>query len=174
MMALFYTRISRFPRTRNGPNVIGSGPWVDFIRGESESDHGSSFDGIRKELQTALTVGDVQIAADRALAMISGQACSDKGIIFKKMSPIQRLFITRYRCPKCGLLPLYRLIAGNAKRTRCGGCGELIRFRSTGKYGRIRKRIVFSMLDGNQTIIPLLRTFLSNQNLEFRRNLLYH
>lgn len=166
-MALFHPKVGARPQTGDRAEIITIAPNVVIGGRELKSKDYSSFDRNRTELRTGLDAGGVFVAADKALAKISARACLETGIDFKNTSPIQRLFITRYRCSKCGLLPLYRLIVSKAKRTRCGCCGELIRFRSTGKYGRLRKRIVISMFNGNTTIQPLLGGSPPNADLRY-------
>jgi hypothetical protein len=67
--------------------------------------------------------------------------CRDLGLSYREMSPVQRLFLTHYRCPVCKLVPLYFLDLTHRKRARCSKCGNLVSFTSSGKYGKIRKRL---------------------------------
>ena len=168
-MTLFHPKITARSQTGDRSDAVTLAPNGVLGGGELESEDVNTFNGNRTELQSALDAGAALVAADKALARISARACLETGIDFKNTSPIQRLFITRYRCSKCGLLPLYRLIVSKTKRTRCGCCGELIRFRSAGKYGRLRKRIVTAMFNGNSTIQPLLGTSLPNSDLRYCR-----
>ena len=168
MMTLFHPKITARSQTGDGSDVVRFAPNDVLGGGELESEDVNTSNGNRTELQSALDAGPAWVAADKALARISARACLETGIDFKNTSPIQRLFITRYRCSKCGLLPLYRLIVSKA-RTRCGCCGELIRFRSAGKYGSLRKRIVTSMFNGSSSIQPLLGASLPNIDLRYCR-----
>ncbi|MCI0557895.1 MAG: hypothetical protein MN733_05325, partial [Nitrososphaera sp.] len=72
-------------------------------------------------------------------------ACREEGIAFERLGPIQRLFLTHYRCPMCKLVPLYYVNVVHPKRVRCGKCGNLISFRNSGKYGKLRKKIAFTL-----------------------------
>ncbi len=82
---------------------------------------------------------------DLLLSQKAEQLCNTQGINYKGLEPIQRLFLTHYRCPMCKLLPLYYLNLAHPKRVRCGKCGNLITFTNSGKYGRMRKRIAFTL-----------------------------
>src|SRR3990170_1207939 len=72
--------------------------------------------------------------------------CERNNIEFGKLSPIQRKFVTHYRCNQCGLLPLYHLNLSHVKRVRCRKCGQLVAFKKKGKYGKLRKEIAFEFL----------------------------
>jgi hypothetical protein len=87
----------------------------------------------------------VQVSPDLLLGQKAEQLCKAEGINYKGLEPIQRLFLTHYRCPICKLLPLYHLNLAHPKRVRCGKCGNLIGFTSAGKYGRLRKKIAFML-----------------------------
>jgi DNA-directed RNA polymerase subunit RPC12/RpoP len=82
----------------------------------------------------------VQLLAEKA-----GQVCSAEGISYLKLKPIQRLFLTHYRCHKCKLLPLYCLDMAHLKHVRCRACGHQVSFTNSGKYGRLRKKIALSL-----------------------------
>lgn len=82
---------------------------------------------------------------DQVLSQKAEQQCIADGINYKGLEPIQRLFLTHYRCPMCKLLPLYYLNLAHPKRVRCGKCGNLITFTNAGKYGRLRKKIAFTI-----------------------------
>jgi len=84
-----------------------------------------------------------QASPDLLLSHKAEQLCKTEGINYKGLEPIQRLFLTHYRCPICKLLPLYHLNLAHPKRVRCSKCGNLIQFTSSGKYGRLRKKIAF-------------------------------
>jgi hypothetical protein len=87
----------------------------------------------------------IQTSPDLMLSQKAEQLCKTEGINYKQLEPIQRLFLTHYRCPICKLLPLYHLNLAHPKRVRCSKCGNLIQFTSSGKYGRLRKKIAFML-----------------------------
>lgn len=87
----------------------------------------------------------VQASPDLLLSQKAEQLCKIEGINYRGLEPIQRLFLTHYRCPICKLLPLYHLNLAHPKRVRCSKCGNLIQFTSSGKYGRLRKKIAFML-----------------------------
>jgi hypothetical protein len=68
------------------------------------------------------------------------------GMEFARLSPIQRKFLTHYRCSQCGLLPLYHVILTSPKRVRCGKCHQMMPFRRRGKYGKMRKDIAIEFM----------------------------
>lgn len=83
---------------------------------------------------------------DQVLNEMAEQLCNREGIGYRSLEPIQRLFLTHYRCPMCKLLPLYYLDITYPKRVRCGKCGHLVSFTNSGKYGRLRKKLAFMLL----------------------------
>ena len=85
------------------------------------------------------------VSPDLLLSQRAEQLCKAEGITYKGLEPIQRLFLTQYRCPICKLLPLFHLSLAHPKRVRCSKCGNLIQFTSSGKYGRLRKKIAFAL-----------------------------
>jgi len=85
------------------------------------------------------------VSPDLLLSQKAEELCKAEGITYKGLEPIQRLFLTHYRCPICKLLPLYHLNLAHPKRVRCSKCGNLIQFTSSGKYGRLRKKIAFAL-----------------------------
>lgn len=93
----------------------------------------------------AILLDGVQTSPDLLLSQKAEQLCKIEGINYKGLEPIQRLFLTHYRCPICKLLPLYNLNLAHPKRVRCSKCGNLIGFTSSGKYGRLRKKIAFML-----------------------------
>jgi len=98
------------------------------------------------ERRSAIVLLDgVLVSLDLVLSQKAEQLCKIEGINYKALEPIQRLFLTHYRCPICKLLPLYHLNLAHPKRVRCGKCGNLISFTSSGKYGRLRKKIAFML-----------------------------
>lgn len=92
-----------------------------------------------------LLLDGMQASPDLLLSQKAEQLCKVEGINYKGLEPIQRLFLTHYRCPICKLLPLYHLNLAHPKRVRCTKCGNLISFTSSGKYGRLRKKIAFML-----------------------------
>jgi len=85
------------------------------------------------------------VSPDLLLSQKTEELCKTEGITYKGLEPIQRFFLTHYRCPICKLLPLYHLNLAHPKRVRCSKCGNLIQFTSSGKYGRLRKKIAFAL-----------------------------
>lgn len=63
---------------------------------------------------------DSPASPDLQLSQKAKQLCKVEGINYKSLEPIQRLFLTHYRCPMCKLLPLYYLDLAHPKRVRCG------------------------------------------------------
>lgn len=90
-------------------------------------------------------LGGIHASPDQLLSQKAEQLCKVEGINYKGLEPIQRLFLTHYRCPICKLVPLYHLNLAHPKRVRCSKCGNLISFTSAGKYGRLRKKIAFTL-----------------------------
>ncbi|AFU59872.1 hypothetical protein Ngar_c29540 [Candidatus Nitrososphaera gargensis Ga9.2] len=93
----------------------------------------------------AMLLDGISASPDLLLSQKAEQLCMIEGINYKGLEPIQRLFLTHYRCPICKLLPLYHLNLAHPKRVRCSKCGNLIQFTSAGKYGRLRKKIAFML-----------------------------
>src|SRR5581483_10581128 len=86
------------------------------------------------------------LSPDRMLDTKAERICEEEGIDYRSLEPIQRLFLTHYRCPICKLLPLYYLNLAHPKRVRCYKCGQLICFRNGGKWGKIRKKVAFQLM----------------------------
>ena len=84
-----------------------------------------------------------QSSPDLLLSQKAEQMCKIEGINYRDLEPIQRLFLTHYRCPACKLLPLYHLNLAHPKRVRCGRCSNFVNFTNSGKYGRLRKKLAF-------------------------------
>ena len=74
--------------------------------------------------------------------------CQRYNIPFILMTPIQKKFLTHYRCCYCGLLPLFHLNLTHLTRVRCRKCGQLVTFRTRGKYGKIRKAVAVELARG--------------------------
>ena len=89
--------------------------------------------------------GQQQPSPDLLLSQKAEQICKIEGINYWDLVPIQRLFLTHYRCPTCKLLPLYHLNLAHPKHARCGRCSNLVNFTNSGKYGRLRKKIALSL-----------------------------
>jgi|ERR671924_552548 hypothetical protein len=86
-----------------------------------------------------------QPSPDLLLSQKAEQMCKIEGINYRDLVPIQRLFLTHYRCPTCKLLPLYHLNLAHPKRVRCGRCSSFVNFTNSGKYGRLRKKLAFML-----------------------------
>ena len=91
------------------------------------------------------SLGGRQLSPDLLLGQKAEQLCRSEGMDYKKLEPIQRLFLTHYRCPTCKLVPLYHLNLKHPKRVRCSKCGNLVSFNNSGKYGRLRKKIALAL-----------------------------
>lgn len=76
--------------------------------------------------------------------------CAAEGLSYLSMTPIQRLFVTHYRCFFCKMLPLYELDVSSRNRARCGRCRHLVSLTAGGKYGKIRKRLAMAMQQQQQ------------------------
>lgn len=82
---------------------------------------------------------------NRTLADSARQIAFIAGLEYDALSIIERLLLTRFRCPICGVLPLYCLDMKFLNKIRCGKCSMIVGLRnSSGKYGRIRKQIAIS------------------------------
>ena len=92
----------------------------------------------------ALLLDGMQVSLDLLLSQKAEDLCKVEGINYKGLEPIQRLFLTHYRCPIC-TLTLYRFNLAHPKRVRCTIPEDLISFTSSGKYGRLRKKIAFTL-----------------------------
>lgn len=102
-----------------------------------------------------LLLDGVQASPDHLLSQKAEQLCKAEGINYRGLEPIQRLFLTHYRCPICKLLPLYHLNLAQPKRVCCSKCGYLISFINSRKYGRLRKKIAFLLwvsLEGKKAV----------------------
>jgi hypothetical protein len=60
---------------------------------------------------------------------------------YTSLSIINRLLLSRFRCPLCGSLPIYFLDLKYLNKARCGKCSTVIGLKNTGKYGKLKKRI---------------------------------
>jgi hypothetical protein len=74
----------------------------------------------------------------------------EEGIDPTAMMPVQRTFLTRYRCTTCKVLPLYLLNLSHLNKPRCGKCGHLVTFKNAGKYGKMRKKLALMLWQANQ------------------------
>lgn len=97
------------------------------------------------ERRMGIVLDGVLVSLDLLLSQKAERLCKLEGINYKGLEPIQRLFLTHYKCPICKLLPLYHLNLAHPKRVRCGKCSNLISFTSSGKYGKLRKKIAFML-----------------------------
>lgn len=82
---------------------------------------------------------------ERLLVETARRICEKYKIAFEQLAPIQRKFITHYRCHQCRLLPLNFVDVSHFKRVRCRQCGQLVAFRNCGKYGKLRKEIAYEI-----------------------------
>jgi DNA-directed RNA polymerase subunit RPC12/RpoP len=82
---------------------------------------------------------------ERLLAMHARAICVKYNLRLEEFTPIQRKFLTHYRCGQCGLLPLYHLDLSHIKRVRCRNCKHLVAFTTKGKYGKMRKHIAIGL-----------------------------
>ena len=105
----------------------------------------SSYTEEETESGGIVLLGGIEKSPDLLLSQKAEELCKVEGIHYKGLEPIQRMFLTHYRCPICKLLPLYHLNLAHPKRVRCSKCGNLISFTSSGKYGRLRKKIAFTL-----------------------------
>jgi hypothetical protein len=86
------------------------------------------------------------VSFDRILADGTRQIAFIAGLEYDTLSITERLLLTRFRCPVCGILPLYCLDMKFLNKIRCGKCSMIVGLRnSSGKYGRIRKQIAISV-----------------------------
>jgi len=67
-------------------------------------------------------------------------ACNEQSVDYTKLTSIQKLFLTHFRCPFCYMLPLY-LLDMTTRRAKCKQCGQRITLRKSGKYGKLRASI---------------------------------
>ena len=81
---------------------------------------------------------------DRILADSARQITYLEGINYEVLSTTERLVMARYRCPACGVLPLYSLDLKHLNKARCGKCSMLVGLKNSGKYGKIRKKVAIS------------------------------
>lgn len=93
-----------------------------------------------------VSYGKERASIDGMLLTRTRAVCERNKIEFGKLSPIQRKFVTHYRCNQCGLLPLYHLNLLHVKRVRCRKCGQLVSFKRRGKYGKLRKEIALEFV----------------------------
>ena len=107
--------------------------------GFGQGSYVSEFQSIR------LSTDSEKSPRDHLLADLMQKACTSLGIPSAGMTPIQRMFATHYRCPKCKMLPLYQLDLTYSRRARCGQCGHHVALKNAGKYGKVRKQIAFML-----------------------------
>jgi hypothetical protein len=93
---------------------------------------------------------DVLRIAEGRLQRTIEALCAAEGMSYLSMTPIQRLFLTHYRCFFCKMMPLYELDLSSRNRAKCGRCRHLVSLTGGGKYGKIRKRLAMAMYDEEQ------------------------
>ncbi|MGH9879208.1 MAG: hypothetical protein ACRD5H_16380 [Nitrososphaerales archaeon] len=125
--------------------TIDNAPRASSIAGEHFlGDHGVESILHKQELiRESCSVG--RLSLDELLLKMTRVICEKYKIDLAQLSTIQRIFLTHYRCNQCGLLPLYHINLLHVKRVRCRKCGQLICFKRTGKYGKLRKDIAFEL-----------------------------
>ncbi|MEO9295570.1 MAG: hypothetical protein ABI347_08230 [Nitrososphaera sp.] len=94
-------------------------------------------------------------AEERLIERAAHVLCEEEeGFNYRAMTPIQRLFLTHYRCSFCKLLPVYNLDLSSPRKARCGKCGHLISFSGTGKYGKMRKKLALVIWQARKGVEP--------------------
>ena len=93
-------------------------------------------------------------AEERLIERAAHVLCEEEGLSYRAMTPIQRLFLTHYRCSFCKLLPVYNLDLSSSRKVRCGKCGHLISFSGTGKYGKMRKKLALVIWQAKNGVEP--------------------
>jgi hypothetical protein len=81
------------------------------------------------------------VTFDAMLSDTIRQVVSHAGIDYASLSIINRLLLSRFRCPLCGSLPIYFLDLKYLNKARCGKCSTVIGLKNSGKYGKLKKRI---------------------------------
>ena len=94
------------------------------------------------------------MAEERLIERAAHVLCEGEGLSYRAMTPIQRLFLTHYRCSFCKLLPVYNLALSSPRKARCGKCGHLISFSGTGKYGKLRKKLALVIWEARKGVEP--------------------
>jgi hypothetical protein len=92
-------------------------------------------------------------AQDTRLERNARVVCKDVGLDYNDMSPVQRLFLTHYKCPICKLVPLDQIDLKHCKKVRCGKCGHIVSFTSAGKYGKMRKKLAMFLRIGEEEYV---------------------
>lgn len=87
----------------------------------------------------------ILIDFDGLLAAIARRNAAVMGLNYESLRIKDKLLLTRFRCPLCGLLPLYLLDLKNLNRVRCGRCSLFVTLRNSGKYGKVRKKIAIDI-----------------------------
>lgn len=100
---------------------------------------------------TSFELFQISQSLEKLLLTKTKVTCDKYKIKFAQLSGIQRKFLTHFRCSRCGLLPLYQIDPLHLKRVRCRKCGELVSFKSTGKYGKFRKEIARELVKDVQS-----------------------
>jgi ribosomal protein S27AE len=82
---------------------------------------------------------------DRILVESARQITRVEGIDYDSLSIMDRVYMTKFRCPICGILPFYLLDLQHLNKVRCGKCYMIVALKnSSGKYGKIRKKIAIA------------------------------
>jgi hypothetical protein len=81
------------------------------------------------------------VAFDAILRDMIRQVVSHAGVDYASLSIINRLLLSRFRCPLCGSLPIYFLDLKYLNKARCGKCSTVIGLKNSGKYGKLKKQI---------------------------------
>jgi hypothetical protein len=72
--------------------------------------------------------------------------CSAENIDYNKIPVRERIFLVRFRCPCCGMLPIYMLDLEHLNKVKCSVCAHIVTLRNRGKYGRVRKKVAILAL----------------------------
>lgn len=117
-----------------------------LLRSEFRS-YGQEISAAASRVQEMTSVPSVDgLSMDQLLLRRARETCERYNVQFLHLSAIQRKFVTHFRCHKCGLLPLYHIDLLHIKRARCRKCRQLIAFRRSGKYGKLRKEIAAGLM----------------------------
>lgn len=75
------------------------------------------------------------------------RVCIREGIDYDAIPIRERFLLTRIRCTKCGMRPLYMLDLQHLNKVKCMRCSYIVNLRNKGKYGRIRKQVALECLE---------------------------
>lgn len=90
------------------------------------------------------STGYFALYLDSTLLDCARQIAGREGIRYESLSMVERFLLTRFRCPACGPLPFYLLDLKHLNKARCGKCSLIVGLKSSGKYGKVRKRIAIT------------------------------